>query len=247
MEWRIAIPSYKRAETIRKKTLKYLLEDCLISKEKIDVFVADEEELKDYSYLKDEGIRVIVGLPTLKAQRNFITSYYDSGKFILNMDDDIEGIYQKMDDKSYVLLKRLDKLIELGFNNCIKHKTKLWGINAVLNPFFMKENVSTNLKYIVGCFWGQIIDKNPDLSITLEDKEDYERTIKYFDTFGKLVRLNWIAPKTNYYGESGGMQETRTEKRVTDSAVYLATKYPQYCSMNPNKIDHSEIKLNNRA
>jgi hypothetical protein len=247
MDWRIAIPSYKRSETIRKKTLKYLLEDCLIDASKIDIFIADEKEKLDYNYLEKEGLRIIVGVPTLMAQRNFITNYYEDGQMILNMDDDIEGIYEKVDDKNTRLVIRLDKLIEVGFRSCIKKRTKLWGINAVLNPFFMKENISTNLKYIVGCFWGQIIDKRKDLEITLEDKEDYERTIKYFHTFRKVVRLNWIAPKTNYYGEAGGMQETRTEKRVSDSAVYLATKYPQYCSMNSNKTNHSEIKLNNRA
>ena len=45
---KIAIPSYKRAETLCKKTLKYLLEDCKIDFKCITVFVANQEEYKNY-------------------------------------------------------------------------------------------------------------------------------------------------------------------------------------------------------
>ena len=51
---KIAIPSYKRAETLVKKTLKYLLEDCNVDKSCITVFVANEKEYDVYliQYLK---------------------------------------------------------------------------------------------------------------------------------------------------------------------------------------------------
>lgn len=246
---RIAIPTYKRSKTIREKTLKYLLDDCKVDVSIIDVFVADEEELKDYGYLKEAGLNIVVGLPTLKAQRNFITNYYEEGQKIINIDDDVTGIYKRLNDKTTGLFTEVIKMAEIGFNECLKSKTKLFGIGAVLNPFFMNAEISTNLKYIVGCFWGQIIDHSPELTITLEDKEDYERTIKYFDKFKKVVRLNMFAPKTAYYGEDGGMQVTRTEQRVTASAYFLSRKYPQYCSINGGKKNSkwTEIKLNSRA
>jgi hypothetical protein len=247
MDYRIAIPSYKRPDTIRKKTLHYLLDLCKISPSIIDVFVADEKEYEDYKYLLDIGIRVIIGVPTLKDQRNFIIDYYNDNDFVVSFDDDIDGIYIKNESKSDLTID-IHKCIQLGFNNCIKNKTKIWGICAVNNGFYMDWNISTNLKYIVGCFWGQIIDHSSYLKVTLEDKEDFERSILYFHRFGKVVRLNMYAPKTNYYGEQGGMQETRTENRVTESAYYLAGKYPEYCSLNTKKkSNHTEIKLNSRA
>ena len=45
MDYKIAIPSYKRAVTIQNKTLK-LLNEHNIDKNKITIFVADEEEKK---------------------------------------------------------------------------------------------------------------------------------------------------------------------------------------------------------
>ena len=41
MNWKIAIPSYRRAETLKSKTLK-LLNECSVPLEKIFIFVADE-------------------------------------------------------------------------------------------------------------------------------------------------------------------------------------------------------------
>ena len=43
IDYEIAIPSYKRPETIKKKTLK-VLEGHNIPPEKINIFVANEEE-----------------------------------------------------------------------------------------------------------------------------------------------------------------------------------------------------------
>ena len=47
MDYKIAIPSYKRAETIKKKTLK-LLSNYNIDPERIKVFVADKKEYNEY-------------------------------------------------------------------------------------------------------------------------------------------------------------------------------------------------------
>ena len=70
----------------------------------------------------------------------------------------------------------------------------------------------------------------------------------YFDKYKKVIRLNMLAPKTNYYDEEGGMQVTRTEERITASALTLIKRYPNYCTLNTNKkSSHTEIKLNNRA
>lgn len=240
---RIAIPSYKRASTLRNKTLKYLLNYCQVSPDIIDVFVANEEEYKDYEYLQDEGINIIIGVPVLKAQRNFITDYYDEGDKILCMDDDIEMIHKKSGDKTKQFYDVI-KLAEIGFNECIKHNTKLWGICAVDNGFFMSNKISTNNKFIVGCFFGYIIDKDINLRITITEKDDYERTIKHYDKFGKVIRLNMFAPKTSYYTEPGGLQ---TDDRIISSkasALYLTEKYPQYCYINKRrKGDKTQILL----
>ncbi len=92
MKYRIVIPSYKRAETIRKKTLNYLIDICNISTKIIDVFVANEKEYEDYKYLEKLGINIVVGVRLLHKQRNYIQQYYDEGEFIMQFDDDIDAL-----------------------------------------------------------------------------------------------------------------------------------------------------------
>lgn len=243
---RIAIPSYKRAKTLNEKTLNYLINQCKVNNEIIDVFVANEEEYKVYKSELKFNVNIIIGKETLRGQRNFIDFYYPINQKVLFFDDDIELLTKKTKDKTTPFFEVL-KMAEIGFYECVKHRTKLFGICAVNNGFYMDNKISTNLKYIVGCSYGQIITHDTSLMVTLEDKEDFERSILYFDKYKKVIRLNMFAPKTNYYTEDGGMQVTRTEKRVKGSGMFLIKKYPNYCSLNTKKSNHFEIKLNNRA
>lgn len=244
---KIAIPSYKRADTLVKKTLKYLLEDCKVDFKCITVFVANQKEYENYLKEIPKVIKIVIGKETLRGQRNFMDFYYEINDRVLFFDDDIDGLYKKKGSKTE-LFTDLISLYKIGFNECLKNKTALFGVCAVNNGFYMNSKISTNLKYIVGCFYGQIITQDRSLSVTLEDKEDFERTILYFHKYKKVVRLNMIAPKTKYYDEDGGMQVTRTEKRVTASALTLIKRHPNYCSLNTKKkSNHTEIKLNSRA
>lgn len=245
---RIAIPTYKRYETLNNKTLNYLINVCKVDNNIIDVFVANEHEYSSYKKTDKFKVNYIIGEPTLKGQRNFIDFYYSENEQILQFDDDVQGVYKKLNNKKTEIFKDIISLSNLGFNECKKRNTKLWGICAVHNPFYMSNNVSYNLKYIEGAVFGQIITHDKSLSVSLEDKEDFERSIIYFNKYKCLVRFNGFAMETKFYTEAGGMQETRTENRVTQSALYLAKKWPQYCSINTKKKSKwTEIKLNNRA
>ena len=62
---------------------------------------------------------------------------------------------------------------------------------------------------------------------TLDDKEDYERSIKYYLKDGGLVRFNNVCARTNCYQEPGGMQVERTKQRIHDSAVLFMSKIPR--------------------
>jgi hypothetical protein len=242
----IAIPSYKRSKTITEKTLKYL-KNCNVDFKNITVFVADHKEYQDYKYLEKQNIKIHIGRKGIGHQRNIIEDYYPLNSNVLCLDDDIEGLC-KLKGKGTVPYNNILELAEKGFYECRKNNTKIWGVNAVNNWFFMKENISHNLRYIVACLYGFISNKDNSLKVVLEDKEDYERSIRYFDKYKKLIRFNNFAPKTAYYTEPGGLQETRTEERVTKSALYLANKYPQYCKMNnTKKSKHAEVRLNYRA
>lgn len=246
MEYKIIIPSYKRAHTIVKKTLPYLKE-CNVDMTNVYVFVADQAEYLHYSKELAEGfeqVKVIVGVHTLRAQRNFIIDYFDEGEYLINIDDDIDCLMQPVDGKLQKLLD-FEALVKEGYNKMILHRAKLFGIYAVSNHFFMSDTVSLDNKYICGGFFGNIVDKDSALKLELEDKEDFERSILYYKKFGVNVRLNNYTLKTAAYKGIGGMQETRTKQRIHDSAVYLAQKYPDYCKINTAKKnkEFTEVKL----
>jgi hypothetical protein len=97
------------------------------------------------------------------------------------------------------------------------------------------ENYSTDLKYIIGFCYGVINKKN--LKVTIDDKEDYERTLLYYLTDNKVVRFNNVTCLTRCYKKnSGGMNDLeRTHERIFNSANYLQTKYPDLCKLRLSK------------
>ncbi len=248
MKYEIAIPSYKRPETVIDKTLQFLhLTNA--DKKSVTVFVADKKEAAVYvKTFRDNHIKIkiVIGKSTLRGQRNFMRKYYKQGTNVLFLDDDVEGIYQATNPKKLVLVRNLNELCAGAFDMCSQFGVSLWGISAVLNPFFMSgKGISTDLKYIIGACYGEVIRHDKFYDLELEDKEDFERTIKHFIKDGNVIRYNEFAPKTNYYKEKGGMQETRTKERVKESALFLLRKYPQYCKLNTGKKNQEfvEIKL----
>jgi hypothetical protein len=73
----IAIPSYNRAELLNKKTL-FVLNKYQIPKEKIYIFVANNDEKEIYTKILNPTLygHLIIGEKGLKNQRNFIVSYF---------------------------------------------------------------------------------------------------------------------------------------------------------------------------
>ena len=246
-EYKIAIPSYRRADTLREKTLA-LLQRYKIPMGKIYIFVASEAEKIEYlraipgqglHYCKD----IIVAKPGMMAVRNFIQSWFPEGQRVVNIDDDIEALKVRVNDYDCEELEDLDGLIQKGFSACEAVKASLWGVYPIVNPKFMYSRPTQDLRYIIGAFWGVINTHDKDTYVTMDDKEDFERTIKFYIRDGRVVRLNHVGIKSAYYTEPGGMQETRTEKRVRQSGMELLQKYPMFCEYNKARKKHFEIRL----
>lgn len=246
MTYNIAIPSYKRDKTVKIKTLK-VLEKYKISPKKVTIFVANEEEKDKYTKtLSDcQYKNIVVAKPTLCAARNFIRSYYNEGDMVLNLDDDLERVLYRVDSKTLVDVEDFEKdVIFRGFDSLVDSKSKIFGIYAAANPMFMSNKIDRGLYYIIGSLWGIINSHDPDLYLTLEDKEDFERTLQYYVKYGEVTRLNDITVKSKYYTEQGGLQETRTPERILESAQFLESKYPDLCKMYIRKTTgHAELRL----
>lgn len=244
----VAIPSYKRMETLKEKSLA-TLQRYNIPASKIYIFVADKEQEEEYRKALDKGTynKIIVAIKGVREVHNFITAYFPVGKKIVCMDDDVKGFieFDESKPRHEKPLVSLERVIQRGFSECEKVGARLWGIYPSPNGFFMKNTVSTDLKFIVGCFYGIINPSIKELNLPIGEKDDYYRSLRMYELDGAVVRLNFIAPKTAYYKEPGGLQSNPDRhKRQEDSVKFLLKEYPDWVKVNPTrKSGFVEIRL----
>jgi hypothetical protein len=243
-DWEIAIPSYRRAETLARKTLAYL-KTTDVPLARATVFVASDQERQDYEAVLGGEVRIVVGALGMRGARNFIQQHYADGARVFCLDDDVSGLFERIDPKTLQPLTRLRNFVDTGFSLAERSRVRLWGVYPVCNPFFMKPKTTLDLRYIVGCCWGVTNDRSAQLAVTLDDKEDFERTLKFYLADGGVLRFGHVAPRTAYYREPGGMQVERTIRRVQESAAALASRYPQLCSLDRSK-ERWELRLKDR-
>ena len=254
LDYVIAIPSYKRAETLRDKSLA-LLKKYGIEPHRIYIFVANKDEAAVYKSALDAKSynKIVVGVPKIGPQRNFISDYFPVGKPLIHMDDDVSSFIEWSPSarRNETELKDLKALIRRGFDECRRANCSLWGIYPAANGYFMKKEHTTDLRFVIGTFNGCFNPgtKGPKgVKLALEmDKEDYERSIRFYLRDGAVIRLRDVAPKTAYYTEKGGNQEFRTMETVAAGAKKLVAMFPDLCSLNlTKKSGYPEIRLRDK-
>jgi len=249
MSYVVCIPSYKRAQLCNEKTLS-TLNKMKISKEKIYVYVADKEEYEIYKTALDKSLynKLVIGKKGLVPQRQFISEQWPQGKNIVFFDDDVQSIDLSM---SAFKNKNLNDFFIHAFSECKKHKSFIWGVYPVFNPFFRKgrNEMTTAQNYIVGAFYGIINRpklKSIQLTLTKENgqKEDVERTIKYFIEDGIVLRFNKIGFVTKYYGKEGGLGTFEARlKPMLEASKLLKKKYPEYGDISTKTNGMTEFRL----
>ena len=254
MDYKIIIPSYQRSQIINLKTLK-VLQEQKIPPRKIFIFVANQTEKKLYlkNIPKKFHSQIIVGRKGLSNQRNFITTYFNEGDFLIQMDDDISqiwelenisGNYDMKKDNKLVPIKNLDRFLKKTYKLMVSNKIYLFGVYPVDNPYFMTNKFTTDLRFIVGPFWGVINRHLPSLTINLDEKEDVLRTLLYYHEDKTVLRFNNITITTPYYTEKGGMQTENKDRRLE-----LVSRFPEYCHLKPKKKKngHTEVILKDKT
>ena len=129
-----------------------------------------------------------------------------------------------------------------------KNKLFLWGLYPIANPYFMFPATTIDLKLIVGPVWGSINRHDKDLILTIDEKEDVERTLQYYSKDNGVVRFNNVSVQTTYYKTPGGMQTDKRDRKkdAYESAVYLNKKYPNLTKLYlGKKSGYAEVKLKN--
>ena len=252
----IVIPSYNRPDIIQVKTLA-LLNRHNIKSNLINIFVANQEQYDLYKAQIPAFLynKLIIGVIGLRDQRNFIMDYYPEGTYIVQMDDDLDKIVElvvKSRSKSRSKSRRtrrtrsksrklssikelkpitnLDEFINNAFKMCKDKNIFLWGVYPLANSRFMTPTITTNLRFIVGPFWGIINRHMPNLKLTINEKENAERTLQHWVIDNAVLRFNNIGIETKYYKNKGGMQSEGKNRKeeALKSAYYLNKKYPNF-------------------
>jgi hypothetical protein len=242
----VAIPSYKRADTLKEKTLP-LLHQYGIEPRRIHIFVANKEEEKVYKEALDPKLygKIIVGVKGIGPVRNFIYDYFPVGKPIVSMDDDVEELQQlrgtTKENSKLIKLKDLDGFFKDAYKLLKQEKLFIWGVYPVRNAFFMQQKITTELKFIIGVTFGYINRKLKALVPKAEGKEDIEQSILYYLMDGGVIRFNNIVPKTKFNAPGGLGTDRQEMNRI--AAEYLKKKYPDIVTIFYRKNGMTEVKL----
>ena len=147
-----------------------------------------------------EWVVVSIGEKGLVEQRKFIMEQYPENTNIVYMDDDLEEIDLSLTPYT------LKEFIEMAFKMCRQSRSFIWGTYPVWNSFFRKSkpDVTTCLNFCIGCFYGIINRNKPEIDIVLtKNKDDVERSLRYFIHDGIVLRFNKIGVKTKFYSAGG--------------------------------------------
>jgi len=243
MNYIVAIPSYNRSDEITKKTLP-TLKAGKINKDKIYVFVANKEEEKKYREKMDKSTynKIVVGKKGIVQQRKFISQYFPVGTHIVSMDDDVRSLVKLSGDK-LTKVSNLDSLFKQAFKLLKNKGLYLWGVYPVKNAKFMKNKITTNLKFIIGVIHGYINRHDNKLYPNLKStsKEDIEQSILFYLKDKGVLRLNNISFTTNFNAPGGlGTDRFQMNKKAQE---YLVKKYPNIAKPKFRKDGTPEITL----
>ena len=244
--YQIAIPSYRRPDILKNKTIK-LLQKHMIDSNIITIFVANQEEYDIYSEAFP-NLKIIIGEIGINNQRNFIRNYFNVGDLVLSLDDDIQDVLEFKNEKLLEPVGDLNEFIIDSFNECMASGAHLWGVYPVANPYFMKSRplINKKLSFIIGCMFGQII-RHLDalhLNVACQTKEDLLNSILHYELDKVLVRFEKFTIKSKFYNKIGGLGSAvdRSEKDKKASE-YLEENYSKFGKMWVRKDGRYEFKL----
>jgi hypothetical protein len=246
MTWCVAVPSYRRASVLRAKTLA-LLAKYRVPAERITVFVVPEDAAT-YEATLDPGSYGCLRRDApvgMAAVRNYITGYYPIGTHVFCLDDDVSGFVQYDPTARWGAspLEDLMGFVDRAFEETRAHDFCLWGVYPCDNGFFMRDRYTTDLRYAVGCAFGLINPGLGALTITLDDKEDFQRSVLCYLLCGGMLRYSSVAVYANFWTTPGGMQTTRTSERILQSAHAMVTAYPGLARIRQKRSGAIDVAL----
>merc|ERR1719329_437476 len=192
--------------------------------------------------LGTEWPNLILGVPTLYRQRNFIVEFardkFGPDAHVVSFDDDVTNLtwytQNKVNGKS--LSKGFLELIAAdAWQRMLKKGVHLWSFNVSDNPLSMAmDRTSWKLGLCNGYFYGfRVPSPGSEHFLQFGDgHEDVERTLRFYQEDGAVLRYRQFGAKTSCKRNIGGLQATLPgEKRQVEedhSIEELARAFPFY-------------------
>lgn len=248
----VHVPTYRRADLLPERTLATLARSRV---QLAHVWLSDPTERPAYEAAiaaADLPIDVELhdGAAGTAGNRTAAMAGYPAGTRMLFADDDLQAIERlnAADDKLEPA-PDLGVVAELGWMGCAQAGARLWGVYPARNAYFMRRQVTTDLRLITGGLYGIELaaDGGADWQrTTIPVKEDHQRTIEHYLRDGAVVRLRSHTYHQRYYTASGGMGEWRTDDMIDQAAATLAAMYPQLCTPYRRTNGRAEVRLADR-
>jgi hypothetical protein len=220
MDIPIAVTVYKNYELLKNCTLTYLAKYKYPS-ELITLFVESEEEEAKCRKV----IPTIFFNNIIVADRKSINKHYKEGEIVIHMEDNVKDIKSPYLTFNQIVLHAKNLL---DSNNC-----GLFGIIPHDDVKGMMNTHTTQLEYISKSFY--ICKNHKSIQTTVNNTEDYERSILYFLKYGKVIK----------YRGAGISLEKVIRPVMLKEYESLVSKYPMMSRVI--KIDGiPEIMLNMR-
>lgn len=240
----VAVPSHDRAQAANRRTLRLFAERG-VPAEQVHVFVAPDE-VDAYRAALDPGLYAELhpGGPSLVTQRNTIIDTFPEGARVVSADDDLDDVVRRVGEKETEPVADLMAEFGRGFDACAAAGATLWGIYPVLNPYFMRAGRTTDLRFCIGHLFGTINTHAEWGHLTIQSKDDYERTLLRYEHDGAVVRLNDIAAKTKM-GVSGGLASRLEDRRAVNrrEVMYLQRRWPQWVTIQKRRSTTSGLEI----
>jgi hypothetical protein len=234
MTYSIAIPTLNRVDLFTRKTYRLLKRYELL--DRVTLFLQTDEDVAAYTSAFPDIKYVRAPSSGFVNVCNFICEYYPIGHPILQLHDDLSQIYDLVDGKC-VQAKDVHQIFENVFRLMTQEKCSLGGVYPMRNAKFMarQSDFSTDLRFIhdpITLMFNQ--------RIHLDDpyKTDWERTIKYYENDGGVVRYNHVGFTTTYnpINEQGGIGY-RSPADEAKAAEAFQARYPAYITSIRNHKD----------
>ena len=152
------------------------------------------------------------------------------------MDDDVKSI-----DTPTLSFQGL---IKMALELLRTHKGGLFGVLPNDDARRYSEKTTTHLAFILGAFYIYRIHK--DIVSHTSVKEDYERSIQYFQRYGEIYRYRGGGVQTTYQKGTGGQPSVDRRAKEEQEVLYLLKTYPGYLRRKDKK-GNPDVLLDWRA